>query len=583
MAFFAMLYLLGWLVEWLTMGHWKGAKLYPNLGFELLIDAYITCALMLIVPGKWRRWARISVAVMLYLLAFIDVFCFNKYGSTLTPTMLLLLFETNIREASEFLGQLFSTDMLVNPASWVALLGLTHALFSRKGRALLARFDAFLQPAKPLLGLAIIALLGWSVAESVPNKAAIHKMMGARSVGEVEHLLTDKAHAVFYSTPLRLAFSLYANHLAARQITKLRANAGKVRVDSCAYTVPTIVLIIGESYGKQHSSLYGYALNNTAPRQLKRAQSGLLVKYDDVVSPWNLTSFVFKNTFSLHVIGQPGTWSDSPLFPEVFRKAGYHVAFLTNQFLPKAREAVYDFSGGFFLNDPELSPQMFDVRNSSLHKYDDGLLADYDKLAAQGEFSKAKGNLIIFHLMGQHVSYKLRYPRHRAAFKAEDYAESRPELSPRQRQMVAQYDNACLYNDSIVDQICERFADKEAIIVYMPDHGEECYEGTRGIVCRNHAAKVDYDLARFEFEIPFWIYTTKACAEAHPALFEQIVRAHGRKFMTDALPHMLLYLAGISAPYYRPEYNLLGDEYRENRPRILKNSVDYDKLKPTAH
>ena len=49
--------------------------------------------------------------------------------------------------------------------------------------------------------------------------------------------------------------------------------------------------------------------------------------------------------------------------------------------------------------------------------------------------------------------------------------------------------------------------------------------------------------------------------------------------MTDALPHMLVWLAGISAKDYRPEYNLLSPQYNERRPRILKHVVDYDKLR----
>ena len=72
--------------------------------------------------------------------------------------------------------------------------------------------------------------------------------------------------------------------------------------------------------------------------------------------------------------------------------------------------------------------------------------------------------------------------------------------------MLAHYDNAILYNDSIVDQIVKRFANEEAVVIYMPDHGEECFEGNRGIICRNHSAEIDYDLARYEFAVPFWIY-----------------------------------------------------------------------------
>ena len=44
------------------------------------------------------------------------------------------------------------------------------------------------------------------------------------------------------------------------------------------------------------------------------------------------------------------------------------------------------------------------------------------------------------------------------------------------------------------------------------------------------------------------------------------------------MTHLLLYLAGIQTPYYRSDLNVIGDEYNENRPRILKNTTDYDKL-----
>ena len=150
----------------------------------------------------------------------------------------------------------------------------------------------------------------------------------------------------------------------------------------------------------------------TTPRQKRRERTGLLVRYTDVVSPWNLTSFVFKNLFSMHVVGQKGEWCDYPLFPELFRKAGYHVTFLTNQFLPKAKEAVYDFSGGFFLNNPKLSAAQFDTRNERLHTFDEDLLSDYDELKAQ----EGDHNLTIFHLIGQHVVYRQRSPKDRKRF-----------------------------------------------------------------------------------------------------------------------------------------------------------------------
>ena len=421
---------------------------------------------------------------------------------------------------------------------------------------------------------AVLALLVFSIVMSAHNKAATLKLMTGKTIGDVEHTLTEKDHAVLYQPIYRLVFSIYANTLTAKQVDKLIATADKVRVDSCSFTSPNIVLIIGESYNRHHSSQYGYVMP-TAPRQTKLEHKGRLVKYTDVVSPWNLTSFVFKHIFSLYTVGDKGEWCDYPLFPELFRKAGYHVTFITNQFLPKAKEAVYDFSGGFFLNNPKLSAAQFDTRNTELHQYDEDLLEDYDKLQSQD----TENNLIIFHLLGQHVAYRQRSPKDRKKFKGDDYKELKPGLNARERQILADYDNAVLYNDSIVTEIVKKFENKDAIVIYVPDHGEECFEGDMHFFCRMHSAKVDARLAHAEFDIPMWIWCSRKYIRQRPEIFREVMASRNKRYMTDALPHMLLYLAGISCPEYKDRLNLLSPEYDETRPRILKNSADYDKLK----
>ena len=408
-------------------------------------------------------------------------------------------------------------------------------------------------------------------AKTFGNKVALARLMTYDNIGDVEHEMTRKDKAVLYQPFYRLTFSVYANALTAKQVKKLVDNIDKVAVDSCNYRSRNIVLIIGESFNRHHASLYGYD-KATTPRQDRRAQRGELTAFSDVVAPWNLTSFVFKHLFSLYTVGDKGEWCDYPLFPELFRKAGYHVAFLTNQFLPQAKEAVYDFSGGFFLNNPQLSNAMFDTRNNQLFRYDDGLLNDYDRLKAENK----ENNLIIFHLKGQHVDYRTRFPANRRHFTPEDY--ERPELKKKELRVLADYDNAILYNDSIVDAIIQRFEDDNAIVIYVPDHGEECYEGNVHFYGRMHSTEITARLAREEFDIPFWIWCSHQYMVEHPEVAIQITRAKDRRFMTDALPHLLLYLAGISTPYYNETLNVLSPTYNEQRPRLLKSTTDYDKL-----
>ena len=582
-SFFFFMYLIGILVSYAELPtNNPDAAVYSNLWLELFLDLYVICIILTLFPLKIRRWIRAFLYIIAYCTSLTDLFCWVKFQSTLNPSMLLLVGETDEREASEFFSSYFTSDLIFSSVGLLLLVMLIHILTTFLKKVKLPPAISYkvtvakqiINHSHHILGGVCLVFLGWAIESSVHNKKEMVQMFSLDTIGSVEHELTTSDCAQFYLPVYRLAFSIFSNELASQQVDRLIEAKDKMSVDSCSFKSPNIVLIIGESYGKLHSQQYGYFMPTT-PRQIKREKSGLLVPFSDVVAPWNLTSFVFKNVFSLHVVGEKGEWCDYPLFPSLFRKAGYHVTFITNQFLPKAKQAVYDFSGGFFLNHPELSEAMFDSRNQQLYRFDRGLLDDYDKNQQQ---HNTDHNLIIFHLLGQHVKYNQRFPSDRRHFKAEDYEKKRADLNGKQRNVLADYDNAVLYNDSIVDAIISRFEDKEAIIIYMPDHGEECYEGNRGFICRNHSAAIDYDLAHYEFEIPFWIFCSYKYAAKHPDIYKEIIGAKNRRFMTDALPHMLLYLAGIHTKDYHAEYNILSPQYNEMRPRILKNTTDYDKL-----
>lgn len=580
--FFFFMYVLGIVAGVAVLPDNKNARLYENFFAESFLDLYAVCVVLTLVPERIRRWVRMAFCVCAYAVTVADVFCFVRFQATLSPTILLLVGETDSREAGEFFSSYFGADILFSGVGVVFLLILFH-IFSAFVPRLLDRCfpdivagyrglrDMGWKYVEPVLGLAVIALLVNSVVASAHNKKEMAEMFSKRNIGQVEHELTTPDCAWFYLPVYRLAFSVFSNRLASRQIGKLIAAKDKVATDSCSFRSPNIVLVIGESHNKYHSQLYGYD-KPTSPRQLSRMRSGRLMAFSDVVAPWNLTSFVFKNMFSTHVVGQEGEWCDYPLFTEIFRKAGYHVTFITNQFLPKAGEAVYDFSGGFFLNDPELSEAQFDTRNSRIHRFDEGILEDYARLKKYN----TEHNLIIFHVMGQHVGYNSRYPKSHRKFYGDDY--DRPELSVRDRDILSHYDNATLYNDSILDRILDFFEDEDAIVLYLSDHGEECFDDGFRHYGRNHSAEITPRLAHQEFDVPFWIWCSHEYAVNHPDIFSEIIGARDRRMMTDALPHLLLYLAGIATKDYHEEYNVLSPKYDENRPRIIKAKIDYDKL-----
>ena len=152
-------------------------------------------------------------------------------------------------------------------------------------------------------------------------------------------------------------------------------------------------------------------------------------------------------------------------------------------------------------------------------------------------------------------------------------------MSKRCRMLLADYDNATLYNDSIMGEVIKRFENEDAIVIYMSDHGEEAFGDGLEIFGRNHSAVIDFRLAHEEYEIPLWIWYSKQYAKNHPDIVRQINHAAHRPFMTDNISQVLVYLAGIHTPFYRDDYNILSDDYDASRKRIIKGTVDYDELR----
>ena len=590
-AFFVFMLALGWLyTQTEIMPYYlrdRGAQPYELALPELFLDIYIVCVILTLIPRKIRIVVKALLYLFLYGVALVDMFCYERFESTLTPTMLMLAGETSGQEAQEFLGSYISWDLVVTGAGVTGVgrilgLMLVHVAWTllrvltvrKRRRMIIPKVNVTVVTGlKTILGCLVAWMLYSAATQVWDNKVAMRRLFSLDTIGQVEHEMTLKGHARLYVPPYRLAFGIYANRLASHQILQLAAASEKIQVDSCCFRIPEIVLVIGESYNKHHSQLYGYD-KETTPRQKALAEEGSLIAFTDVVADWNLTSFVFKHMLSLYAVGDSGEWCDQPLLPEVFRKAGYRVTFVTNQFLPQGKEAVYDFSGGFFLNHPDVSRRLFDRRNTRLHRLDDGVLQEYDMMAKDS----ASHNLTILHLMGSHVDYRARYPQKTfRLFTPQMY--DRPELTDKQRQTIADYDNSLLYNDSIVKAITERFADKDAVVIYMADHGEEIFDGNHRVSGRRHNADIDYDMARNEMEIPFWVWGSPLYIKNHPYGWLALQGARNRQLMTDALPHLLLYLGGISTPLYRKELNVISPDYDTHRPRMLKGTTDYNGLK----
>ncbi len=533
---------------------------------ELLADVYIVCCLFSFCNRVLRKSLRLILSCIVYIIATIDACCKALFGTPISPSMVLLAQETTGREAREFFPQYLNANLLLSIASIIALLAFLHAFLSiRKVKITTHYFK------RPILAFPLFLTLVSGIFFSVYDKIQLYS---SKDLSALE-ISVSNGFAHIYHPLERIVYGLYTNHLIAKQVDGVIMANKAIKIESCKFTSPNIILIIGESANRHHSQLYGYNLSTT-PRQLSmmKGEDSLTV-FTDVIAPWNLTSRVFKQIFSLKSVDDENKWSELPLFPAVFKKAGYRVTFLSNQFpygVSYTPDWTNNLSGGFFLNHPQLNKQMFDNRNAEIHAYDDELLNDYHKISAGHE---NKPQLVIFHLLGQHFQYSLRYKTAMAKFGIKDYP--RTDLNNEEKQTIAHYDNATLYNDFVLNKIVEQFRDKEAIIIYLSDHGEECYgKGVNMAGRLTESAQIDVKKYHEEFEIPFWIWCSSLYKTKHQSLVKAIFQARNNRFMTDDLPHLLFYLAGIQTPTYQPERSLLSPQYNQKRCRKVLNNIDYD-------
>lgn len=501
----------------------------------------------------------IVVTVLVAVTLFSELLTVFFYHSNFTIYVVLLLFETNVGESTEFIHA-----ALAHPGSWYAV---TITILTGVAACYLARYSRKPFKYKKALAFMAFALVVWSGIRQV---SAYYKLFRCFSSASTT-VCNDTRYIPHLNTPfVRLAYGAAFNIAASAELDVLEATVAATTVDSCSYRCPLIVLVIGESFNKHHTPLYEKDYLPTTPLLMQQREKGNLVVYTDAVAPFNFTSNAFKYMFSTWDEESGDEWTGHTLFPAVFKKAGYCVDFFTNQFA-MAQTDMWDFAGGTIFNHHGLSELQFTHRNPDIFDYDGELLHELpptDSLTAHP-------TLLIVHLRGQHVKYDNRYPQAYAKFPPND--EKTPFGGQTGREIAAHYDNATLYNDAVVNTVFEMLKNTDGIGIYLSDHGEEVYDW-RDKYERTNERTITPEIARYQYEIPLMFYMSDSFKEHHPDVAEAVKTSADRPFISSDLCHLLFYLGGISIPDYQEKRNILSPQYDKARKRIIGSSTDYDEL-----
>lgn len=505
----------------------------------------------LIIFYSRSRFLKVVGYIVASVLLTVCLFLHLVFHKTLQPDIITLVAETNTRESTEFLSSfLFSKGGILTLVFLAIYLVLIVFLEKRKG----CLSDA-------LKGLRHQVIVGMMlllfVLDGFVQFRFYHTILAVKTVDDMpeDYGCYDSVTTLFYSL-----YSVRLVELEMQRAVKVTCEVKQAAMSADNDSL-NVVYVIGESYIKCHSQLYGYYLPTT-PYLAQEEKKGNLIVFDHVVSPFNQTSLTMKNTFCCNSLRNGERWSDYPYFPAIFKKAGFRVYFWDVQ-KDDGMQALFEFSLNSFVYNKDLMRESYTQISKNHFQYDDQAVQDFSKEVKGMD----KYNLVMFHLMGQHVMAGSRYPHTKQfdKFSFHDIKSNKPYLNDQKRQMIAEYDNATRYNDYVVKHIIDLFRDKNTVVLYFSDHGEEIYD------YRDSYGRVDFDAKtaklgyRYQYEVPFMIWCSDKYQQKYPQIVSEVRKALHRPFHTDDICQVLFHIAQLHTPYYRAKYDVLSAGYEPLR------------------
>lgn len=536
---------------------------FPYILFVPVAVSYIISAISISLRYYSRavyNYFKVVVYTLLILLFVVNTFLLLNFSTMISPSIVQLMIETNPDETSEF----FHTYLL----NWnsmisyiIIILMIVYIVYSEK------RFKNAIRKKSAIIFCIIAG--GYLFQRSVDPIRSFSHLFHCNNLSEAE--LWYLTYPVNTNSLSNLIYSTYVMQLSKQEISKalnktLSYNDSIELEDSL-----NIVLVIGESFSKYHSSLYGYS-HQTNPKLQKRVDSGNLFVFEDVISSYNLTSFVLRNLFSVNSIMDKENWTDYPAFPILFKRAGYNVYLWDNQ-RTFGKADVSDFSLASYLFNDSIVEKSYSAINKQVYPYDGQLITDFGKNVHLPE----NRNLVIFHLMGQHTMPDKRYPRDSIFCVFTKDSIMRDDIDERRKMQIAHYDNATLYNDWVVNDIIHRFEETNTVILYFSDHGEELYD-FRDHYGRTQETVKTKDMLKYQYETPFMIWCSDSFMEKHVETVANIASAVNKPFMNDNVCQIIMGLVGIKSKYYKPKRNLISPQYEPYTHRDVQNSINYEKI-----
>lgn len=556
------------MLAYIVLIGWSSVTKNPIPRWMLIfLHAYMLAA---VVTFSKSKVVKALAYIVIYVLFTTEITLEWIFGMNISPNVIMLFVETNARESKEFLE-----SMLDKPQLWqvpLCVAGMTVLnIIVEKNRLRVNQWCKGPKTTKVLRGIAIILLVG-----GVIFSYNYVKLFLCDEMNEVDEWRSHMRNPDDLVT--KVVVSFYDMSIAEKEMSRVITLAEQVEAlpQNASNDSLNVIVVIGESYIREHAALYGYPLQTT-PFLSHEQKEGRLFVFTDMVSPYNQTTRVIRNLLSCNSLGHHEDWSSAPPFTAIYKTNGYHVTMYDNQ---KNFDMgfVFAYSLNTYLYHPQIMKACYHETNDSTFEFDGQMVDDYQKR----QTPSAK-RLVLFHLLGQHVGFEYRYPKNFAYFNEDSLSfRKEPWLTKDMREDIVHYDNATRYNDHVLQQIIGLYDQQNTIVVYLSDHGEEVYD------YRANSGRDDWGMGsdprqvlRWQYMVPFVVWCSDKYAATHPDIIKQLQNATSRPAMLDNVCQLLFHLSDLKTPYYNKTRDVLSSDYVCPK-RILNESIDCDSLKKST-
>lgn len=472
--------------------------------------AVLEVSLFRIIPTSLLKSVYAVFLIILHnVVGIVDFFLLYYFGTVINHVILDAVLLTNMGEASGFL------TTYITPLIFVVFL----------------------------LAIILINAVAYILSCYLSRLRKMIKVIYFIAAMSIALILLNSVVSIFFN--VRLMTNKLMHHAIVRLSTEYYLYDHNIRMDALVRTCQEvtavsnsekplkIVVVIGESHSVYHTSLYGYK-KQTYPMISVREKNGELFVMQNAASMYDSTSSTMWSVFSLDSLGNAPC--DTPLFPAVFKAAGYRTYLFDNEYLRNENDHL--------MTNSVLSDVIYDYRNSHYYEFDGEMVDDIhipnDSLA-----------LYIIHLSGHHFDYSHRYPASFAKYNISDYDS--PHTKD-QKETIAAYDNACHYNDYVVDKIISKFENDNAVVVYLADHGEEVFDIRN--FCGHMTSSTSPDPS-YQLRVPLWVWLSGKFRNLHPDIEKKLLQSRELHIKTDDISHFLIDVAQIETPSYNEKRSFI--------------------------